>query len=194
GPLLRYYAILVQARIRMLIAASAYKRLLWATVTIQRHLRKIKAAIVLQTAFRKWQASKLAEREQAAVVIQSWYRMHKDLKQYLHVRKSVIQIQAWLRSVQAKHVYEEKRACILMIQKYYRAYRLGKIQRENYLQKRAAVTVLQAAFRGKKTCLLYRQIKAACVVQSHWRMRQEQQRFLFMKHLFQPSLKGSILG
>uniref|UniRef100_A0A452GLU7 Calponin-homology (CH) domain-containing protein n=1 Tax=Gopherus agassizii TaxID=38772 RepID=A0A452GLU7_9SAUR len=214
---LRYYAILVQARIRMLIAASAYKRLLWATVTIQRHLRaslvakqdqqryetlkssslviqsafrrwrkhkieqKIKAAIVLQTAFRKWEASKLAEREQAAVVIQSWYRMHKDLKQYLHVRKSVIQIQAWLRSVQAKHVYEEKRACILMIQKYYRAYRLGKIQRENYLQKRAAVTVLQAAFRGKKTCLLYRQIKAACVVQSHWRMRQEQQRFLFMK-------------
>ncbi|XP_074923952.1 abnormal spindle-like microcephaly-associated protein isoform X1 [Chelonoidis abingdonii] len=214
---LRYYTILVQARIRMLIAVSAYKRLLWATVTIQTHLRaslvakqdqqryetlkssslviqsafrrwrkhkieqKIKAVIVLQTAFRKWQASKLAKREQAAVVIQSWYRMHKDLKQYLHVRKSVIQIQAWLRCVQAKHVYEEKRACILMIQKYYRAYRLGKIQRENYLRKRAAVTVLQAAFRGKKTCLLYRQTKAACVVQSHWRMRQEQRRFLLMK-------------
>ncbi|KAM9130435.1 abnormal spindle-like microcephaly-associated protein isoform 2-T2 [Pangshura tecta] len=214
---LRYYAILVQARIRMLIATAAYKRLLWATVTIQRHLRaslvakqdqqryetlkssslviqsafrrwrkhkieqKIKAAIVLQTAFRKWQTSKLAKREQAAVVIQSWYRMHKDLKQYLHVRKSVIQIQAWLRCVQAKHVYEEKRACILMIQKYYRAYRLGKIQRENYLQKRAAVTVLQAAFRGRKTRLLYRQIKAVCVVQSHWRMRREQRRFLLMK-------------
>ncbi|XP_065410483.1 abnormal spindle-like microcephaly-associated protein isoform X1 [Chrysemys picta bellii] len=214
---LRYYAILVQARIRMLIAAAAYKRLLWATVTIQRHFRaslvakqdqqryetlkssslviqsafrrwrkhkieqKIKAAIVLQTTFRKWQASKLAKREQAAVVIQSWYRMHKDLKQYLHVRKSAIQIQAWLRCVQAKHVYEEKRACILMIQKYYRAYRLGKIQRENYLQKRAAVTVLQAAFRGWKTRLLYRQIKAVYVVQSHWRMRQEQRRFLLMK-------------
>uniref|UniRef100_A0A8C3J1B9 Abnormal spindle-like microcephaly-associated protein n=1 Tax=Chrysemys picta bellii TaxID=8478 RepID=A0A8C3J1B9_CHRPI len=113
---------------------------------------------LLQTTFRKWQASKLAKREQAAVVIQSWYRMHKDLKQYLHVRKSAIQIQAWLRS-----------------------YRLGKIQRENYLQKRAAVTVLQAAFRGWKTRLLYRQIKAVYVVQSHWRMRQEQRRFLLMK-------------
>ncbi|CAM5161545.1 unnamed protein product [Natator depressus] len=214
---LRYYVILVQARIRMMIAASAYKRLLWATVTIQRHLRaslvakqdqqryetlkssslviqsafrrwrkhkieqKIKAAIVLQTAFRKRQASRLAKRERAAVVIQSWYRMHKDLKQYLHVRKSVIQIQAWLRRVQAKHVYEEKRACILMIQKYYRAYRLGKIQRKNYLQKRAAVTVLQAAFRGRKARLLYRQIKAVCVVQSHWRMRQEKRRFLLLK-------------
>uniref|UniRef100_A0A8C3SC90 Abnormal spindle microtubule assembly n=1 Tax=Chelydra serpentina TaxID=8475 RepID=A0A8C3SC90_CHESE len=214
---LRYYAIFVQARIRMLIAAAAYKRLLWATVTIQRHLRaslvakqdqqryetlkssslviqsafrrwrkhkieqKIKAAIVLQTAFRKWQASKLAKREQAAVVIQSWYRMHKDLKQYLHIRKSVLQIQAWLRCVQAKHVYEGKRACILMIQKYYRAYRLGKIQRENYLQKRAAVTVLQAAFRGRKARLLYKQIQAVCVVQSHWRMRQEKRRFLLMK-------------
>ncbi|CAM5134815.1 unnamed protein product [Eretmochelys imbricata] len=214
---LRYYVIVVQARIRMMIAASAYKRLLWATVTIQRHLRaslvakqdqqryetlkssslviqsafrrwrkhkieqKIKAAIVLQTAFRKRQASKLAKRERAAVVIQSWYRMHKDLKQYLHVRKSVIQIQAWLRCVQAKHVYEEKRACILMIQKYYRAYRLGKIQRKNYLQKCAAVTVLQAAFRGRKARLLYRQIKAVCVVQSHWRMRQEKRRFLLLK-------------
>ncbi|CAM2118694.1 unnamed protein product [Caretta caretta] len=214
---LRYYVILVQARIRMMIAASAYKRLLWATVTIQRHLRaslvakqdqqryetlkssslviqsafrrwrkhkieqKIKAAIVLQTAFRKRQASKLAKRERAAVVIQSWYRMHKDLKQYLHVRKSVIQIQAWLRCVQAKHVYEEKRACILMIQKYYRAYQLGKIQRKNYLQKRAAVTVLQAAFRGRKARLLYRQIKAVCVVQSLWRMRQEKRRFLLLK-------------
>uniref|UniRef100_A0A674JMX1 Calmodulin binding transcription activator 2 n=1 Tax=Terrapene triunguis TaxID=2587831 RepID=A0A674JMX1_9SAUR len=103
------------------------------------------SAIVLQTTFRKWQASKLAKREQAAVVIQSWYRMHKDLKQYLHVRKSAIQIQAWLRS-----------------------YRL-------------AVTVLQAAFRGRKTRLLYRQIKAVYVVQSHWRMRQEQRRFLLMK-------------
>ncbi|XP_043376157.1 abnormal spindle-like microcephaly-associated protein isoform X2 [Dermochelys coriacea] len=214
---LRYYVIFVQARIRMMIAAAGYKRLLWATVTIQRHLRaslvakqdqqryetlkssslviqsafrrwrkykieqKIKAAMVLQTAFRKWQASKLAKRERAAVVIQSWYRMHKDLKQYLHVRKSVIQIQAWLRCVQAKHVFEEKRACILMIQKYYRAYRLGKIQRENYLQKRAAVTVLQGAFRGRKARLLYRQIKAVCVVQSHWRMRQEKRRFLLLK-------------
>ncbi|XP_067394387.1 abnormal spindle-like microcephaly-associated protein [Emydura macquarii macquarii] len=214
---LRYYAILVQSRIRMLIAVAAYKRLLWATVTIQRHLRaslvakhdqqryetlkasslviqcafrkwrkykiqqKIKAAEVLQTAFRKWQTSKLAKRERAAVIIQSWYRMHKDLKQYLHVRQSVIQIQSWFRCVQTKHVYEEKRACALMIQKYYRAYRLRKIQRENYLQRCAAVTVLQAAFRGMKAHLLYRQIKAVCVVQSFWRMRQEKRRFLLMK-------------
>uniref|UniRef100_K7FHR7 Assembly factor for spindle microtubules n=1 Tax=Pelodiscus sinensis TaxID=13735 RepID=K7FHR7_PELSI len=214
---LRYYVILVQARIRMLTAAAAYKRLILATVTIQRHFRaslvakedrkryetlkssslviqsafrrwkkqkiqqKIKAAVVLQTAFRKWQASKLVKRERAAVIIQSWYRMHRDLKQYLCVKKSVIQIQAWFRCVQAKHVYEDKRECILMIQKYYRAYRLGKVQRENYLQKRAAVIALQAAFRGRKARLLYRQIKAACVVQSFWRMRQEKQKFFLMK-------------
>uniref|UniRef100_A0A452GLV7 Calponin-homology (CH) domain-containing protein n=1 Tax=Gopherus agassizii TaxID=38772 RepID=A0A452GLV7_9SAUR len=166
---------IIQSAVRNFLSHRRIQKKINAAIFIQKHWRRYlaerktlklkkakleetKTAIVLQTAFRKWEASKLAEREQAAVVIQSWYRMHKDLKQYLHVRKSVIQIQAWLRSVQAKHVYEEKRACILMIQKYYRAYRLGKIQRENYLQ-----------------------IKAACVVQSHWRMRQEQQRFLFMK-------------
>uniref|UniRef100_A0A8C8RGA5 Abnormal spindle microtubule assembly n=1 Tax=Pelusios castaneus TaxID=367368 RepID=A0A8C8RGA5_9SAUR len=143
--------------------------------------QKIKAAIVIQTAFRKWQASKLAKKKRAAVIIQSWYRMHKDLKQYLHIRRSVIQIQAWFRCVQAKHGYEEKKACILLIQKYYRAYRLGKIERENYLQKLAAVRVLQAAFRGMKARLLYRQIKAVCCVQSFWRMRQAKRKFLLMK-------------
>ncbi|XP_074859397.1 abnormal spindle-like microcephaly-associated protein [Carettochelys insculpta] len=159
-----------------LVIQSAFRR--WRKHKIQ---QKIKAAIVLQAAFRKWQASKLTKRSKAAVVIQSWYRMNKHLKQYLCVRKSVIQIQAWFRCVQTKRAYEEKRKHILMIQKHYRAYRMGKIQRENYLQKCAAVTVLQAAVRGRKARLLYRQIKAACVIQSFWRMRQDKRRFLLMK-------------
>ncbi|XP_019383908.1 PREDICTED: abnormal spindle-like microcephaly-associated protein [Gavialis gangeticus] len=214
---LRYHAILVQARIRMLIAAAAYKRLLCATITIQRRLRafllakkfqqkyetlkcstliiqsafrrwrklkiqqKVKATLVLQTYFRKWQASKLAKRGRAAVVIQSWYRRNVARKHYLHVRKSVIKIQAWFRCHHAKYLYEERRAKIQTIQKYYRACRLGTIGRGKYLQRRAAIIVLQAAFRGMKARLLYRQIKAACVIQSLWRMRRERLRFLHVK-------------
>ncbi|XP_068055675.1 abnormal spindle-like microcephaly-associated protein isoform X6 [Anomalospiza imberbis] len=214
---LRHCVIFVQARIRMVKSVAAYKQIVWATVTIQRHLRatklaktdrqryqilkssaltiqsafrrwrkykiqqKIKAAFVIQSYFRKWQSSKLAKRRRAALVIQSWYRMHRDLKQYLHVKQNVIKIQAWYRCQLARRVYQEHRAKIVTIQQYYRAYKLGKGERQCYLQKRAAVIVLQAAFRGMKARELYRQAKAACVIQSLWRMKQEKQRFLQLK-------------
>ncbi|XP_059334673.1 abnormal spindle-like microcephaly-associated protein [Ammospiza nelsoni] len=214
---LRHCVIFVQARIRMVKSVAAYKQIVWATVTIQRHLRaaklakidrqryqilkssaltiqsafrrwrkykiqqKIKAALVIQSYFRKWQSSKLAKRRRAALVIQSWYRMHRDLKQYLHVKQNVIKIQAWYRCQLARRVYQERRAKIVTIQQYYRAYKLGKGARGSYLQKRAAVIVLQAAFRGMKARELYRQAKAACVIQSLWRMKREKQRFLQLK-------------
>ncbi|NXX16482.1 ASPM protein, partial [Podargus strigoides] len=214
---LRYYVIFVQARIRMVKSVAAYKRIVWATVTIQSHLRasklakkdrqryeilkssaltiqsafrrwrkykmqqKIKATLVLQSYFRKWQSSKLAKRERAALDIQSWYRMRRDLKQYLHIKQSVIKIQAWYRCQLARRIYQEHRAKIVAIQQYYRAYKLGKTEREQYLQKRAAVIVLQAAFRGMKARKLYRQTKAVCVVQSLWRMKKEKRRFLLLK-------------
>ncbi|KAK4820209.1 hypothetical protein QYF61_021714 [Mycteria americana] len=214
---LRYYVIFVQARLRMVKSVAAYKRLVWATVTIQSHLRayklakkdrqryeilkssaltiqsafrrwrkykiqqKVKATSVLQTYFRKWQSSKLAKRKRAALVIQSWYRMHRDLKQYLRIKQSVIKIQAWYRCRLARRIYQEHRAKIVTIQRYYRSYKLGKIEREYYLQKRAAVIVLQAAFRRMKARKLYRQAKAVCVVQSLWRMKKEKLRFLRLK-------------
>ncbi|NXX69982.1 ASPM protein, partial [Spizella passerina] len=214
---LRHCVIFVQATIRMVKSVAAYKQIVWATVTIQRHLRatklakidrqryqilkssaltiqsafrrwrkykiqqKIKAALVIQSYFRKWQSSKLAKRKRAALVIQSWYRMHRDLKQYLQVKQNVIKIQAWYRCQLARRVYQEHRAKIVTIQQYYRAYKLGKGERESYLQKRAAVIVLQAAFRGMKARELYRQAKAACVIQSLWRMKREKQRFLQLK-------------
>ncbi|NXQ22282.1 ASPM protein, partial [Peucedramus taeniatus] len=214
---LRHCVIFVQARIRMVKSVTAYKQIVWATVTIQRHLRaaklakidrqryqilkssaltiqsafrrwrkykiqqKTKAALVIQSYFQKWQSSKLAKRRRAALVIQSWYRMHRDMKQYLHVKQNVIKIQAWYRCQLARHVYQEHRAKIVTIQQYYRAYKLGKDERESYLQKRAAVIVLQAAFRGMKARELYRQEKAACFIQSLWRMKREKERFLQLK-------------
>ncbi|NWX99142.1 ASPM protein, partial [Nothoprocta ornata] len=214
---LRYYTILVQARIRMAMSVASYKRIVWAAVTVQRHLRatklmkedrqryktlkssaltiqsafrrwrtrkiqqKIAAALVLQAYFRKWQALKLTKRERAALVIQSWYRMHRDLKQYLCIKQSVIKIQAWYRCQLARRIYQENRARIVTIQQHYRAYSSGKKERQSYLQKRRAVIVLQAAFRGMKARMLYRQTKAACLVQSLWRMRQEKLRFLRIK-------------
>ncbi|NXJ86043.1 ASPM protein, partial [Trogon melanurus] len=214
---LRYYVIFVQARLRMVKCAAAYKRIVWATVTIQSRLRasklakkdrqryealkssaltiqsafrrwrkykiqqKVKAALVLQAHFRKWQCSKLAKRKRAALVVQSWYRMHRDRKRYLHIKQSVIKIQAWYRCQLARRTYHEHRAKIVIIQQYYRAYKRGNAERERYLRKRAAATVLQAAFRGMKARELRRKTKAVCVLQSLWRMRKEKLGFLRLK-------------
>uniref|UniRef100_A0A663LKB2 Myosin motor domain-containing protein n=1 Tax=Athene cunicularia TaxID=194338 RepID=A0A663LKB2_ATHCN len=86
--------------------------------------------------------------------------------QYRCIKGSVIKIQAWYRCQLARRVYQEHRAKIVTIQQYYRAYKLGKIEREYYLRKHAAVIVLQAAFRGMKARELHRKTKAVCVVQS----------------------------
>uniref|UniRef100_A0A8D0FMK9 Calponin-homology (CH) domain-containing protein n=1 Tax=Strix occidentalis caurina TaxID=311401 RepID=A0A8D0FMK9_STROC len=173
----------------------------------QRILKKVNAAVFIQKHWRRYLArmiflnlkkTKLEEArsksatviqvmqskvrlKRAALVIQSWYRMHRDLKQYRCIKRSIIKIQAWYRCQLARRIYQEHRAKIVTIQQYYRAYKLGKIEREYYLQKHAAVIVLQAAFRGLKARELYRKTKAVCVVQSLWRMKKEKLRFLQLK-------------
>ncbi|XP_034979449.1 abnormal spindle-like microcephaly-associated protein [Zootoca vivipara] len=211
---LRQYTIIVQARIRMLLAVAAYKKVCWAALTIQRHFRALliaeahrqkyqsmkQSALVIQSAFRRWkgckmnskveiekllQATELAKKVKAAVVIQSWYRMTRDRNNYLHIRHSVIKIQALFRCLQAKFIYKRKRLCVVAIQKCYRAYRMRKIYRETYLQKRSAAIFLQSAYRGMKARLLCRQVRAACVIQVHYRAYRKQiylrQKFLQLK-------------
>ncbi|XP_045312633.1 abnormal spindle-like microcephaly-associated protein isoform X4 [Leopardus geoffroyi] len=216
---LKYYSVILQSRIRMIIAVASYKRYLWATVTIQRHwlayLRRkhdqqryellksssliiqsvfrrwkqhkmqlqIKATIILQRAFREWHVRKRAKEEKSAVVIQSWYRMHKELRKYIHLRSCVVIIQTRFRCLQAQKSYKRRKEAILTIQKFYRAHLKGKTERANYLQKRAAAIQLQAAFRGMKARNLHRQIRAACVFQSYWRMRRDKFRFLNLKKI-----------
>ncbi|XP_068397939.1 abnormal spindle-like microcephaly-associated protein homolog isoform X2 [Eschrichtius robustus] len=214
---LKYYSVILQSRIRMIIAVASYKRYLWAAVTIQRRwhacLRRkqdqqryemlrsstliiqsvfrrwrqrkmqlqTEAAITLQRAFREWCVRKHVKEEKAAMVIQSWYRMQRELRKYIHIRSCVVIIQTRFRCFQAQKLYKRKKESILSLQKYYKAYLKGKIERTSYLQKRAAAIRLQAAFRGMKARNLCKQITAACVFQSYWRMRQDRLRFLNLK-------------
>ncbi|XP_075384796.1 abnormal spindle-like microcephaly-associated protein isoform X2 [Tenrec ecaudatus] len=214
---LKYYSIILQSRIRMIIAVTSYKRHLGAAVVIQRHWRayfrrkqdqqrykmlkssariiqfmfrrwkrrkmqlQTKAAIILQRAFREWQVRRRVEEEKSAIAIQSWYRMHKERRKYTQVRSCVVFIQARVRCFQAQKLYKRKRASILTIQKYYRAYVKGKLERAQYLQKRAAVVLLQTAFRRMKTRHLHRWLLATCGLRLYWRMRQEKLKFVDLK-------------
>lgn len=142
-----------------------------------------KAAVTLQRAFREWHLRKQI-RERSAVVIQSWYRMHRELQKYIYIRSCVIVIQRRVRCFQAQKLYKRRKDAILTLQKHYRARQKGKLAHADYLQKRAATIRLQAAFRGMKARHSYRlQIGAACVLQSYWRMRQERVRFLNLKKM-----------
>lgn len=159
-----------------LVIQSAFRR--WRR---RKRQSQINAAITLQRAFRQWRVRKCAQEERAAVVIQSWYRRHRELRKYIYLRSCVIIIQARFRCFQAQKLYTRTRESILTLQKHYRAYVKGKVERTGYLQKRAAAIRLQAAFRGRRARNLCRQIRAACVLQSYWRMRQDRLRFLNLK-------------
>uniref|UniRef100_A0A8D1LA20 Abnormal spindle-like microcephaly-associated protein homolog n=1 Tax=Sus scrofa TaxID=9823 RepID=A0A8D1LA20_PIG len=214
---LKYYSVILQSRIRMVLAVASYKRYLRATVTIQRHWRaclrrkqdqqryqmlrssalaiqslfrrwkqrkmqlQIKAAVTLQRAFREWHGRKRAKEEKAAVVIQSWYRRHRESRKYRHIRSCIVIIQTRFRCFQAQKLRERRKKAILTLQRYHKARLKGKAERTSYLQKRAAAIRLQAAFRRMKARNLHRQIRAACVFQSYWRMRQDRLRFLNLK-------------
>nr|XP_033772299.1 abnormal spindle-like microcephaly-associated protein [Geotrypetes seraphini] len=169
---------------------QTYRRIKSSVLVIQRAFRKwknhrlekeTKAAKILQTAFRKWHARKLAVEHKAALLIQSWYKMCKEQQQYLKVQHSVIKIQACFRCFQAKRAYKMKKQYALILQKYYRAHRKRKIERAAYLQKCKAVISLQAAFRGMTARQHYKKMRAAYVIQTFWRMRQERIRFLRLR-------------
>ncbi|CAO2637106.1 Abnormal spindle-like microcephaly-associated protein homolog [Lemmus lemmus] len=142
-----------------------------------------KAAVTLQRAFREWHLRKQA-REKSAVVIQSWYRRHREMQKYIHIRSCVVVIQSRFRCFQAQKSYKRRKDAVLTLQMHFRAYQKGKLACSDYLQKRAAALRLQAAFRRMKAARhLHRQIRAACVLQSYWRMRQERFRFLNLKKI-----------
>uniref|UniRef100_A0A8D1MFG9 Calponin-homology (CH) domain-containing protein n=1 Tax=Sus scrofa TaxID=9823 RepID=A0A8D1MFG9_PIG len=142
---------------------------------------QIKAAVTLQRAFREWHGRKRAKEEKAAVVIQSWYRRHRESRKYRHIRSCIVIIQTRFRCFQAQKLRERRKKAILTLQRYHKARLKGKAERTSYLQKRAAAIRLQAAFRRMKARNLHRQIRAACVFQSYWRMRQDRLRFLNLK-------------
>ncbi|XP_062919928.1 abnormal spindle-like microcephaly-associated protein [Mobula hypostoma] len=188
----RKAAITMQSLVRMHQARTRFLQCQRAAVIIQRHFRakqqgrndlkhylKLRqAALKIQVSFRKRQAQKVVRKNQAAITIQSWYRMHRGKQKYLHAKRSCIRIQSWYRRHVAQTAFCSQKTAALAIQKYYRAYRESKAQRE--LTCKAAV-VIQAYFRGMNSRQLARRMKAARVIQSYWKMRKERLKFLYYK-------------
>lgn len=130
-----------------------YRSLRTGVVKIQRGYRRWKtqktekenrAAKVIQAVFRKWYEKNLAERTEAAVRIQSWYRMQRCMIQYRKIKTSTLRIQAQYRG-------HAQRRCFQMLK----------------LQHRSAV-VIQSAFRGCAVRKRMAKMRCAAVKIQRW--------------------------
>lgn len=174
---LRYYVIFLQARIRMLLSVTAYKRILWATVTIQNRLRASKlakehrqryeilrsSALTIQSAFRKWRKHKMQEKIRAALVLQRYFRKQQSSKLAKRKRAALV-IQSWYRMHRDRKRYLRVQQNIIKIQAWYRC----QIARRIYQEYRAQIVTIQQYYRaytfGKKERENYLQKRAAAVV------------------------------
>ncbi|XP_028942434.1 abnormal spindle-like microcephaly-associated protein, partial [Antrostomus carolinensis] len=174
---LRYYVIFLQARIRMVKSVAAYKRIVWATVTIQSHLRASKLAkkdrqryeilkssvLTIQSAFRRWRKYKTQQRIKAALVLQTYFRKWQSSKLAKRERAALV-IQSWYRMHRDRKQYLCIKQNIIKIQAWYRC----QLTRRIYQEHRAKIVAIQQYYRayklGKIQRECYLQKRAAVVV------------------------------
>ncbi|NWW13081.1 ASPM protein, partial [Oreocharis arfaki] len=174
---LRHCVIFVQARIRMVKSVAAYKRIVWATVTIQRHLRTTKlakidqqrykiiksSALTIQSAFRRWRKYRMQQKIKAALVIQSYFRKWQSSK-LAKRRRAALVIQSWYRMHRDQKQYLHIKQSVIKIQAWYRC----QLARRVYQEHRAKIVAIQQYYRayklGKAERESYLQKRAAAIV------------------------------
>ncbi|NXH85448.1 ASPM protein, partial [Edolisoma coerulescens] len=174
---LRHCVIFVQARIRMVKSVAAYKRIVWATVTIQRHLHATKlakidrqryemiksSALTIQSAFRRWRKYKIQQKIKAALVIQSYFRKWQSSKLAKRKRAALV-IQSWYRMHKDQKQYLYMKQNVTKIQAWYRC----QLARRVYQEHRAKIVTIQQYYRayklGKAEREAYLQKRAAVIV------------------------------
>uniref|UniRef100_A0A8C3CFE9 Assembly factor for spindle microtubules n=1 Tax=Cairina moschata TaxID=8855 RepID=A0A8C3CFE9_CAIMO len=174
---LRYYVIFVQAKRRMVMAVSAYKQIVWATVTIQRHLRASKlakedrqryeilksSALTIQSAFRRWRKRKIQQKIRATLVLQTYFRKWQSSK-LAKRRRAALVLQSWYRMNRDLKRYLHIKQSVIKIQAWYRC----QIARHIYQQHRAQIVTIQQYYRayilGKNERDNYLRKRAAVVV------------------------------
>ncbi|XP_077440379.1 abnormal spindle-like microcephaly-associated protein [Vanacampus margaritifer] len=146
----------VQCRYRATVAAKAQ---------MQRYQSMRKSSVIIQAACRGLRIRKdVARWHQAATLIQSAFRKHREEVKFQAMRLSTI-----------------------IIQRYYRAHVLQKRERRYYLKVRSSATILQAAFRGHSVRQrIAKMHRAATVLQANFRRHKQQ--LLFRKQRWATSV------
>ncbi|KAL9921398.1 protein abnormal spindle-like isoform 1-T1 [Glossina fuscipes fuscipes] len=163
-----------------------------AARVIQNWWRKSWLKVIINRRIRRKEELK---REKAAVVIQSAFRgyitriysnIYRDER-----TKAAITLQKYIRSYLARKKYITAMRSILAIQRWYRASKLAKEYRKDYLELRESVTCIQRLWRVRCTARLMRaeaaqrkhqwqekKQKMATIIQSYWRRFKARKQFL----------------
>ena len=118
------------------------------------------------------------------IIVQSYFRMQKALKEYKIIsdqrQVAAILIQSWVRRFLAGKKYQKLKQDVH-----------DRYQISVHLHQRAAAEVIQAAWRGHRVRLAYKQKlfeaqcklqqTAAIMIQKHWRGHKERSEFLKLK-------------
>ncbi|XP_035509967.1 abnormal spindle-like microcephaly-associated protein [Morone saxatilis] len=159
-----------------------YRATLAAKAQMKQYQCTRRAAVLLQAAYRGQQVRKeIAHRHQAATVIQSVFRKHREVVKFQAMRLSAIIIQRYYRSCILQRQVREKfikiKQSTIILQAAYR----GHCVRSSISKMHKAATVIQTNFkRHKQQSAFRRQRWAACVLQQ--RFRAQRQRNVEIKH------------
>ncbi|KAL7396486.1 hypothetical protein ABVT39_006556 [Epinephelus coioides] len=173
----------IQRRYRATVAAKEQMKL---------YQQMRKAAVILQAAYRGQQVRKeVARWHQAATVIQSAFRKHREEVKFQAMRLAAIIIQRHYRSCilqrQERGKFLKARQSAIVLQAAYRGHRV----RSSIAKMHRAATVIQANFkRHKQQSAFRRQHRAACVLQQ--RFRAQRQRNIEVK-LYQRRREAAIM-
>ncbi|RVE73614.1 hypothetical protein OJAV_G00033280 [Oryzias javanicus] len=186
-------AVKIQAVFRGFRVRQEHRRRITAATAIQAQFRMHKtrmaylaakfAAIIIQQRYR---AQKLRDQEQqsykriksATVVIQAAYRGCVVRRRMGERHRAATVIQRRFLTNQARKQFLKLKSAALSCQQRYRALSLARKVRKDYLSKRRAVVCLQAAWRGYAVRKQLRvREKAAVIIQSYFRMHQQQTHF-----------------
>ncbi|XP_035032890.2 abnormal spindle-like microcephaly-associated protein [Hippoglossus stenolepis] len=140
----------------VLAVQRRYRATAAAKEEMQKYQKMRRAAIILQAAYRGQQVrQEVARWHQAATLVQSVFRKHREEVKFQAMRLSAI-----------------------IIQRHYRSLVLQRKEREHFLRVRRSAVVLQAAFRGHRVRRsISKMHRAATVIQANFRRHKQQSAF-----------------
>uniref|UniRef100_A0A663EJ13 Abnormal spindle-like microcephaly-associated protein ASH domain-containing protein n=1 Tax=Aquila chrysaetos chrysaetos TaxID=223781 RepID=A0A663EJ13_AQUCH len=167
---------------RQIRAARKIQSFLQMAVQRRKFIQLRTAAIMLRAYYLMHKTkSQYTSYKKAAVVLQRCYRSHLTVKYqrmtYLQTQRNIIIVQARVRGFIEKKRFHKIKASTIKIQASYRGYKARQ-----WVNKTRAAQVIQAWFRGCRARKEYASVvKAICVIQSHFKTKQQRTWFLKMK-------------
>ncbi|XP_054459520.1 abnormal spindle-like microcephaly-associated protein [Anoplopoma fimbria] len=161
-------------------AASVIQRAYRAHCECKRYLALKSSVLTIQQRYRataaaKVQMQKYQTMRNAAVVLQAGYRGHQVRKQVARWHEAATVIQSAFRKHREEVKFQAMRLSAIIIQRYYRSCVLQRQQRENFLKMRHFAIILQAAFRGHRVrTTITKMHRAATVIQANFKKHKQQ--------------------